>query len=93
LNTALRALCEEYSERHAIDVRYNGAADVGGLSPAAASCLYRIAQESLSNGPADFNYRCAMMASDSRRKESGRARGWGWPVCASACVYSTGALQ
>lgn len=49
LSTALEEFCEEFSKVHEIHARFAGLIDDTGLSIEAASCLYRVAQESVRN--------------------------------------------
>ena len=49
LSTALEEFCEEFSKAHEIHARFVGLIDDSGLSIEAASCLYRVAQESVRN--------------------------------------------
>ena len=49
LPTALSAYCEEFSEIRGIPVVYKADENVDKLSPGAALCIYRIAQEALGN--------------------------------------------
>jgi len=49
LPTALSAYCEEFSEIRGIPISYKADENVDELSPGAALCLYRIAQEALGN--------------------------------------------
>ncbi|HUL34717.1 MAG TPA: two-component regulator propeller domain-containing protein [Candidatus Eisenbacteria bacterium] len=49
LPTALSAYCEEFSEIRGIPVVYTADENVDKLSPGAALCIYRIAQEALGN--------------------------------------------
>ena len=49
LPTALSAYCEEFSEIRGIPISYKADENVDELSPGAALCIYRIAQEALGN--------------------------------------------
>ena len=49
LPTALSAYCEEFSAIRGIPISYKSDENVDELSPGAALCLYRIAQEALGN--------------------------------------------
>jgi PAS domain S-box-containing protein len=49
LGTALEEFCEEFGKAERIDVSFGGPIDDAGLSADGASCLYRIAQESMRN--------------------------------------------
>ena len=49
LPTALSAYCEEFSEIRGIPIVYKADENVDELSPGAALCIYRIAQEALGN--------------------------------------------
>jgi len=49
LEAALQNLCEEFSEREDIDVRFSVRAGSSAIPPEAASCVYRVAQEALNN--------------------------------------------
>ena len=49
LSAALQAFCEEFGKAQGITVRFDGRVELNGLSAAARSCLYRIAQESVRN--------------------------------------------
>jgi signal transduction histidine kinase len=50
LTTALQNLCEEFGEREEIDVQFRVRSAGSDAVPAeAASCVYRVAQEALSN--------------------------------------------
>ena len=46
---SLRALCKEFSERERIPVEFNNGALPGSVPREVASCVYRVAQESLQN--------------------------------------------
>jgi len=49
LPDALSSYCEEFSATRGIPISYEGDDGVGELSPGAALCIYRIAQEALGN--------------------------------------------
>jgi len=49
LPSALQSYCEEFSNTRGIPVSYHGDESVEELSPGAALCIYRIAQEALGN--------------------------------------------
>ena len=49
LPLALHAYCEEFSKLRSIPISYQADKDVEELSPGAALCIYRIAQEALGN--------------------------------------------
>jgi len=49
LSSALEEFCEEFSKAQGIAVRFEGTAEDLGLSPHAASSLFRIAQEGVQN--------------------------------------------
>lgn len=49
LVAAVRGLCRDVAERHDLDVRFSAADVPGAVAPAAALCLYRVAQEALRN--------------------------------------------
>ena len=49
LMASLQALCKEFSERERIPVEFNNGALPGSVPREVASCLYRVAQESLQN--------------------------------------------
>ena len=49
LVASLRALCKEFSERECIPVEFNNGGPPGSVPSEVASCLYRVAQESLQN--------------------------------------------
>jgi PAS domain S-box-containing protein len=49
LVAAVRGLCQELRHSHALDVTFTHDPDPGTVPPAAALCLYRIAQEALRN--------------------------------------------
>ena len=49
LPTALSAYCEEFSAIRGIPISYKADENVDELSPGAALCIYRIAQEALGN--------------------------------------------
>ena len=49
LGIALEAFCEEFERSQGIPVRFNGLIEDSQLDPVAATCLYRIAQESMRN--------------------------------------------
>ena len=49
LPAALSSYCEEFSKLRGIPISYRGDENVEELSPGAALCIYRIAQEALGN--------------------------------------------
>jgi len=49
LSTALEEFCEEFGKAEGLQVTFDGPIDDTGLSADGASCLYRIAQESMRN--------------------------------------------
>ena len=49
LSTALEEFCEEFGKAEGMDVTFDGPIDDTGLSASSASCLYRVAQESMRN--------------------------------------------
>ena len=49
LSAALRAHCIEFSRGHQIDIRYADTCGAVTLSPDMQTCLYRVAQEAMSN--------------------------------------------
>jgi PAS domain S-box-containing protein len=49
LTAALEAHCAEFQQQHGIDVTFGAAEDLAAVSPEAALCLFRAAQEALRN--------------------------------------------
>jgi two-component system sensor histidine kinase UhpB len=49
LNEALKRHCADIEQHHQIKVAYSASSDLGPLRPDVALCLFRVAQEALSN--------------------------------------------
>ena len=49
LGIALEGFCEEFGKAQGIQVKFEGLIEDSQLDPAGATCLYRIAQESMRN--------------------------------------------
>jgi two-component sensor histidine kinase len=49
LVAALKQHCREFAQHHGLDVSFSADGDGGSLDPDVALCLYRVAQEALSN--------------------------------------------
>jgi signal transduction histidine kinase len=50
LNHALRAYCMDFEQRHDVQVDFQEAGRIEGITPDVSVCLFRIAQEALRNG-------------------------------------------
>lgn len=62
LTAALREHCAEFARHHGIDVALRAGDDVGPVHPAVALCLYRVAQEALTNTGRHARARSALVS-------------------------------
>jgi signal transduction histidine kinase len=108
LPAAMSAYCDEFSKVRGLPVSCETDASVQELSPGAALCLYRIAQEALGNAAkhseaknvevrlARSNGRVCLSVSDDGvgcDPNSENREGWGLSICESGCFSCRGRLS